>query len=303
MARRQDDTSVVEIQELKTGSFTALIVGLTPIICNSMNAKAQMSLLLPQKKTAAEKASSLKHDPIAEYRRSPYRTNDPESPTLIYHPGVAWKKAIAQAAVDIPGAAKAQIGRLVWIEGRNRPLFGIPQMFMTYVRSADMNRTPDIRTRAIIPEWASEITVTYMKPNLTEKAVLNLLGAAGLINGMGDWRSQKGGSHGQFRLCSENDPLYKRIVKTGGREAQEEALMNPTMYDLETEELFDTFLAEINRIGRRDDITLPGELLPASATTKEPSTNGHTNGTKEKKASKRGNRLLNKVAARYGEHI
>ncbi len=43
---------------------------------------------------------------------------------------------------------------------------------MSVVRSADIGKTPDIRTRAILPAWAARITVTYVTPKLTANAVL-----------------------------------------------------------------------------------------------------------------------------------
>lgn len=241
----------IDILTLNTASLTANIVGVTPFICHSMNAKVMSDLLLPPaKKNKSQRESTLKHDPLAEYRRSPYRFKGDEAPTRIFHPAGAWKKAVAQAAVDIPGAAKAQIGRLCWIEGRDIPLWGIPQMLMSVTRSADMNRTPDVRTRAILPEWATTVTITFVQPNLKQVAVANLLAAAGLINGMGDWRTQKGsGNFGQFRLVDANDPDFLRIVKQGGREAQDVALENPTCFDLESEELFEWFNAEVARRG------------------------------------------------------
>lgn len=246
----------ITVSEIHTGSFTVHIVGTTPILCNAMSAKVRMDLLAPRgKKTTAEKQTQLKHDPIAEYRRSAYRTRNPDAPTLIYHPGDAWKKCIANTAVDIPGAARAQIGRLCWVEGREIPLWGVPQLHMGVVRAADMNRTPDVRTRAVLPEWASVITVTYVKPNITEQALLNLIASGGLINGQGDWRQQKGGSFGRFRIARKDDPELQRIMKTGGREAQVEGFANPTPFDLETEELYEAFLAEIAARGRQEQIT------------------------------------------------
>ena len=261
---KQKETQVVEVAIMERGSFSCNIVGTSPMLCNAMSAKVRMELLAPKgRKTTAEKQATIKHDPIAEFRRSAYRTKDENAPTYIYHPAAAWKKAIANTAVDIAGVARAQIERLCWIEGRDIPLFGIPQLHMGVVRNSDMNRTPDIRTRVCLPEWASQISVTFMKPNLTEKSLITLLANAGMINGMGDWRQQKGGPFGHFKIVPEDDPTFRRIVETGGREAQLEALENPTAFDLESEELLEAYFAEMTARGRE-----------AQVTKAEPSTNG-----------------------------
>jgi hypothetical protein len=251
MAARKNDTATIEVSGLDTSTIVVRIVGTTPMICNSMSAKAKQDLLLgSKKKNRAEKETTAKHDPLREYRESPYRTRGDEEAARIIFPAGGVKKALAQAALDIPGANKSQIGRLSWVEGRNVPIYGIPQIYTTVVRSADMARTPDMRTRAILPEWATEFAVTFVRPNLTEQAVANLLAAAGIIVGLGDYRPEKGkGNFGQFRLAGEGDAEWERIVRTGGREAQDQAFDNPVAFDVETEELLEWYRAEVERRG------------------------------------------------------
>ena len=84
---------------------------------------------------------------------------------------------------------------------------------MSITRSADKNRTPDVRTRAILPEWACKLRIAYTKPILREQAIFNLLAAAGLQSGVGDWRQEKGsGSYGAFKLVNADDPDFLRNI-------------------------------------------------------------------------------------------
>jgi hypothetical protein len=247
--KKAQDVSI-EVMTLNTTSVGVKIIGQTPLICNAMSAKAQQEILLPGKKlNQAERQSKLKHNPLEEFRAAPYRTNDEEAPTRIIFPAGGVKAAIASAAIDIPGAAKAQIGRLCHIKENNVPIYGIPQMFMSVVRNAGMNRTPDVRTRAILAEWATEFTVTFVTPNLATQSVINLVAAAGLIIGLGDWRPEKGkGNFGQFKIVEKTDEeAFGRIVKAGGMAAQDAALEDPTAYDVETETLWEWFRAECER--------------------------------------------------------
>ena len=158
----------------------------------------------------------------------------------------AFKGALAAAATDMPTTvARAQINRLVWIQGYQVPIWGIPRLNMSVVRSADMNKTPDIRTRAVIDEWASEITLRYAEPMLNPQVVATLLAAAGMIIGVGDFRQEKGkGNNGQFIIVSEDDPAYQRIKTEGNQAAQDEALDNPVCFDADTEELMQWFNEE-----------------------------------------------------------
>lgn len=129
--------------------------------------------------------------------------------------------------------------------GERLPVYGKPKLFMAITRSADVNKTPDVRTRAILPEWACKIRCTFVTPYLAEKTVATLLSAAGLIQGVGDWRPQKGsGNFGQFIIVNDDDPAFLRVIENGGRAAQLEAMEAATPYDQETEELMEWFKEE-----------------------------------------------------------
>lgn len=249
--KKTEESGEIVIQTVDKGVFECFILGTSPLIMNRMSQKVWFELLAPKgKKNATEKASSLKHDPIKEFRDSPYRMPDPKAPTLLAILPTAFKRAMGTAALDTPGAKKAQIGRLVYVEGELLPVYGVPKVFMAITRSADMNRTPDVRTRAILPEWACKLRILFTKPILRETSIANLLAAAGFQSGVGDWRQEKGsGSYGSFKLVSADDKDYKRIVATQARKAQQEALDHPVAYNDETSEMLAWFEVEIKRRG------------------------------------------------------
>jgi hypothetical protein len=228
------------------------VVGTSAFIANRMSAKAMSGLLLPKgRMTAADKAGNIKHEPREEFKNSVYTLPDKKAPTYVAVPSAAFKRAIASAALDVPGGAKkAQVGRLSWIENMYSPLFGIPQLYMAVVRSADMNRTPDIRTRAIFPRWATRIEVSYIEPAINPTTLSNLLLAAGLIIGVGDGRQEKGAlSFGQFRVVQPDDAEYLDIIEEGGRAAQIQALEDCNCFDDESERLLKWWDGEIDRRG------------------------------------------------------
>jgi len=166
------------------------------------------------------------------------------------HKATAFKKALMGAALDIPGAKKAQIGRLAYVVGDEVPIYGIPEIMLSVVRSADINKTPDIRTRAIIRQWCAVVSFRYMEPILKGDVLAKLLSGAGMSQGVGDWRVEKGsGSYGRFHLAEKDDPQAQIIMEGGGRAAQEEAIKNPQPYDSETEALLDWWDAEYRRRG------------------------------------------------------
>jgi len=154
------------------------------------------------------------------------------------------------AALDLPGAKKSQIGRLTYIAGEFVGIYGVPQIFSTVVRSADMNRTPDVRTRCIVPHWAAVASITFVKPIMREQAIANLIAAAGITVGIGDFRPEKGaGNYGQFTVVGADDERLTHLMKTGGRAAQIAAMEDPAAYDEQTEELLAWFDVEVRRRG------------------------------------------------------
>lgn len=250
--KKSEINTEISIMEVQRGQMEFCVLGTSPLIMNRMSQKVRHELLAPKgRKTAADKAQSLKHDPIREFRDSPYViAADMNAPTLLGVMATAFKKAMCTAALRTPGVNKTEIAQLVYVPGELLSVFGLPKVFMAVTRSADMNKTPDVRTRAILPEWACRLQVSFAKPALREQGIANLLAAAGFISGIGDWRQEKGsGSFGSFKLVSADDPDFVRITGQMGRSAQVEALANPTPYDDETSEMLAWFDVEIKRRG------------------------------------------------------
>lgn len=268
-APKKADTSggEISIQQIERGSITFCVLGTTPFICNRMSQKVWFELLAPKgRKTAADKAQSLKHDPLKEFRDSPYFLTDTSAaPTLLGVMSSAVKRAMLTAALRSAGVNKTEIAQLVYVPGELLPIYGVPRVFMAITRSADMNKTPDVRTRAILPEWACQVSVQFCKPTLREQSIANLLSAAGFMAGIGDWRQEKGsGAYGSFKIVGADDPDFLRITTEMGRSAQQQALDYPVAYNDETSEMLAWFDVEIKRRG----FTLaPNAALWAPAST------------------------------------
>lgn len=244
----------IEIAEIRQERSQVVVIGQSPLILNSIPQHARHELLLPKgRKTAAQKATTLKHDPLQEFRNSASRAKNDDSPTEIVFPGVAFKKAMMGSALDIPGAKKAQIGRLVYIEQDWVSIYGTPELFMTMVRSADMNKTPDVRTRAIIPMWCAVFDIAYVVPQLNRTVIANLLGAAGITQGVGDFRVEKGsGNYGRFKVADPDDKIVRMLIENGGMEAQRAAFEDPAFYDNDSRELYEWYGEELQRRGIRE---------------------------------------------------
>jgi len=141
-----DSTTISDVLTVSTGQVDCCILGTSPIILNRMSQKAARELLMPAgRKSAVQRATTLKHVPVDEYRASAYTL--PTGDVLLAVLSTAIKGALRSAALDMPGMKKAQIGRLTYLAGEYVGIYGVPRLFMSITRSADMNKTPDVRTR------------------------------------------------------------------------------------------------------------------------------------------------------------
>jgi len=248
--KKQEPQGEIIIDKLSVGEVSMWVKGQTPLIYNAMSNKVLEELLFPKgKKTAGQKATTMKHEPLEEYRNSVYRRSG-KGATRITFPAVAFKNAAVGAIRHLnAGVTMVQMRQLLWVPGDTIDVYGVPKMLMSVVRSADMKRTPDVRTRAILPEWCCKLTMQFTIPNISETSVARVIEAGGILNGVGDFRQEKGkGNYGQFCLCDEAD--VKDLVKSGGIAAQDKALKSPEYYDTETETLYNWFLEERKKRGR-----------------------------------------------------
>jgi hypothetical protein len=243
----------IVITRIREAVMDVHIVGTSPLIMNQFAKKAWRELIFPGgRKNQSVKDSTLKHDPRAEFNEAAYVMRDPKADTLLAVLPTAFKKSLMTAALDLPGTKKAQIGRLLSVDWDRTHLWGLPKLHMSMVRMADVKRTPDVRTRVIVPEWACILRITFPEPTLNATSVANLIHAAGRYAGICEWRQEKGsGSFGSFRMCEHGaeDADWKRIVATGGRKVQIAAMQAAEAYDEDTAELLTWFDAEVRRRG------------------------------------------------------
>lgn len=247
-AKKNVETAEITVAALKRGSVKLRIIGTTPLFQNRMSAKVKMGLLTGSaKKTRAEKAD-IKHHPFEEFRSSAEIVEG--GPTALGLQVVSLKAAMASAALETPGLTKSSAQRLLFMPGDRVPLYGTPKLRMDVVKSADMNRTPDIRTRAFLPKWGAEIDVQFIVPQLSIASVVTLACNAGVLIGVGDYRQEKGrGNYGLFRVIGEgeDDEEWNDLVASHGRAAQEAALAEPDYAGSDTADLMAHYLSEAKR--------------------------------------------------------
>ena len=242
MPAKKDSNNEIQVEKVFNETIPIRLRGLTPLYCHRMGAKAKEQLLLGgRKKTATEKRTEIKHDPRAEFRDSMSIVRDFDEYTDVAFPAMAIKSAMATAALMVPGVTKTDVQRLVFIPDEWVPVYGIPKLRMDIVRSADINKTPDVRSRAFFPEWWTQVNIQFITPYLTREAIGALLHNAGIMCGIGDFRQEKGkGNYGTFEVAGL-DAYPAHLLD---RAAQREAIANPVSDNPETAELLALFDVE-----------------------------------------------------------
>ena len=190
----------------------------------------------------------IKHNPLQVYRDIMEIMKD--GPTALGLRVTAVKAAMCTAALETAGLTKTSAQRLLFMPGDFVPLYGTPQLRMDVVRSADINRTPDVRSRCFLPKWGAEIEIQFIVPQLSVASVVSLLCNAGVLVGVGDFRQEKGkGAFGSFRVITadEQDDEWDDLVSNHGRMDQIAAIQNPEYADQDTADLMEFFDEEVSR--------------------------------------------------------
>lgn len=249
MATKKAEAGALHIDPLKRGRATLKMIGTTPLYYNAMSVKAKRDLLIGGRKKTAADRRELKHNPEQEYRDSVYTV--PGGPTLLSFPAPGVKAAMATAALETAGVTKTSVRRLIFLPEQHIKIWGRPYLKMDVVRSADMARTPDVRTRAFLPRWCAEVEIAFIEPTLNSHAIVSLLSNAGAIVGIGDFRQEKGaGSFGTFAVKGDDLGEWSddwAEITQEGRDVQRAALDHPEMADDDTADLMALLTEERER--------------------------------------------------------
>ena len=192
----------VAVKPISVARLVCHVVGVAGLYHHRMSLKATNTLLVGGRKKTATEKREVKHHPRDEFRDSMHLGGRSPGP-LVQFPGSGFKRALRTAAIESEGITGAAVDRLIWVEDEMVGIHGIPFLRMDVVRSADMNKTPDVRTRAFMPEWAASFTISYCRLSIGD--VNTLLQNAGHIVGIGDFRQEKGrGSYGRFMVAGKD---------------------------------------------------------------------------------------------------
>ena len=193
----------VHIDRIPAETIRVPILGTTPLIVHRFSEKAKRQMLDAMQGRKSPKENK---DPQAEYEASFYRLKD----GTYGFPTIAFKAATVGAARFYAQLTMTGLKQSMFFRGEPGEdgqqlcrIEGEPRMREDAVRVG--RGGSDLRYRGEFPEWSSYVDVTYVTSALTRESVLSLIDAGGMGVGIGEWRPEKDGDFGTFRVDPTRD--------------------------------------------------------------------------------------------------
>ena len=218
-------TEVITIQPVEKLTAEITIVGETPLIMHCWSEKAKRQLLEAQQGKSVGKKKAYKN-PVKDFIESMYWLDgQPEIPegateedcvkifddaiakgARFGFPAVAIKKAATSAAYR-QGWTKDKVtaNGSFWLLGIENPEFVEIQTDEPPVMREDMvkisNGVADIRYRGEFRNWKCRCKISYLKNGVFSlENIISMINLGGFSCGLGEWRTEKGGISGSFRV-------------------------------------------------------------------------------------------------------
>lgn len=122
-------------------------------------------------------------------------------------PSAGLKRAMVEAGAVTGEYAMTDLRKWFTVKGIFCPMYGVPYVRCDMVR---VRMQADLRFRACFPRgWKMKFEIVFFPNAISPQQVLQLLGLAGRGVGIGEWRPQKNGPYGTFRIFHDpKDPQH-----------------------------------------------------------------------------------------------
>jgi len=181
--------------------------GDSPLICNKWSEKAKQEIRDKQMKIAKAAGREAK-DPDKCFRDSLYQMPNGKDYGF---PAIAFKAAAVNACSHIEGLTKVSARGSFHIPCDLIKIQGKPVMREDMV-CVGMGAA-DLRYRGEFTEWQAEVPVRYNANAWSIEQLINVFNVAGFASGVGEWRPQKNGNFGMFKVTNVTKIERKKEVK------------------------------------------------------------------------------------------
>ncbi|MGH2688027.1 MAG: hypothetical protein ACRDKW_04355 [Actinomycetota bacterium] len=201
--KKPPEEGQIQIDRIPAETIRVPIIGTTPLIVHRFSVKAKRQML---DNMQGRKSPKLPKDPDAEYEAAFYRMKD-GSPGF---PVIAFKAATVGGARFYANVTMTALKQFVFFNGE----VGGDGRMLTQIHGEPQKREDvvtvnrggsDLRYRPEFAEWSAVLDVTFVSSALTRASVLSLIDAGGMGVGVGEWRPEKDGDFGTYRVDPSRD--------------------------------------------------------------------------------------------------
>jgi len=216
----------IDIRPMNINTIDFTIVGTTPLIVHAWSTKAKQEMLDKQRGKKVDAKHKVKI-PYNDYKNSlHWLTEMPDDGKTDEEAEESTETAIANGAkfgfkcdgikASIISGAKrgglsvvmAELKGSMFIEGATEgstvdlaEIIGAPHIREDMVRIGGQSKTADIRYRAEFTEWKIPLRLRYIEDGkYSLEQIMNMVDYGGFCTGIGEWRPEKGGQFGMYRL-------------------------------------------------------------------------------------------------------
>ena len=200
-AKKKDgvEQQTIKISELNIETVGVRIVGLSPLITHKWAAKSILQMESRQQGGEGTKIREVRN-PEDEFEAAKYYFADGKT---LGFPLTSIKNAIVAVAHVDTGVPRTIVRRGLFIHADDGILVKLdipsePKMRTDMVRIG--RGTSDLRYRPEHVDWAIDLVIDYDTALLNPTTIFNLIERAGFGIGIGEWRPEKDGEMGRFRI-------------------------------------------------------------------------------------------------------
>jgi len=186
------------------------IIGTSPLIVHAWSEKALRAMADKQQKKATKGREA--KDPRADFIGSLYPLDAlPETPTdedlaacRYGFPAVAFKSAAVTACTSTGSITKIAARQAFHVVGETVEIIGPPPAMREDVTRVGMG-VADLRYRGQFDPWGAKVRVEINTAVISAEQIVNLFNLAGFAVGIGEWRPERDGGYGRFRVAQAGE--------------------------------------------------------------------------------------------------
>ncbi len=195
-ATKTEAPVAVQLDQLDRVRTRLTLFSETPLICHRWSEKARKEMLDSQMRKAKKPKEA--KNPEHDFLDSLY----PHPDGGYGFPAVAFKASAVRAGKYISGFDMIFLKCAIHINTELVKIEGDPRPREDMVR---VQGKADIRFRGQFNDWRTDIEIEHFVQMISTEQVLALFNLAGSCVGVGEWRPEKGGIYGRFRVATAGE--------------------------------------------------------------------------------------------------